>query len=937
MRLSRAESVMSTGEDVPTTRRTTLFSQRSFLHRVALHLPGSDLETGAATHKMQVAPVKLSRWAEFQDTVLEADYRRDEVPAHEFGRVTGTIAVVNVVFTFIGLFSLISAQTNGRGLASYWQLMIMLAIYEFVWLAYAAYAYGAVIRGWKRCTECLFVVLFVMTQVPGEILLIRSRAFGSGTEQIANRHTLFLIVAYAVYAPIRVRHCVTVALAGAVTFVVNVLLSRLANGSAFLNYASLCDNLPSSIGGCIQLICMTYLIVLANVRLNTVHRSAYHFYRAVEVATAARHVTTTRRQERHRRDSDNAMERQRRDSEMQLTSQRNASAMELTTRTDAAAKGGRARLIRSVMHSLRSPLLSVANSTVVLFDLEPATRVDDPVVADCLRAMAASSELMQHIVADMLDFEHVSSGRLELVRSHVRVSQLLHAAAETFVGLAAAKGITFLIEALPPDLEHAVFIGDGRRLQQCVQNGVINSIKFTESGGLITIRAWRQESTQDEEGSDDDDEKAALPAPTVRLFDSPTSQVVVEVQDTGSGLSIDELLAVNEGEAFAQVGRGQLQGGGGTGLGLTLVREILRLHNSVMRLSSPGAGRGAILRLTLNLKKADEEDSEAITPSSWQGSFMGRRTSGSPHALAEETPAFGRRSAAAVVSPRSLALPQGGSGSPTSKSTFPVGFRVLHVEDDVMLRKTFELRVLRKLGVPFDVAENGAEAVRLILEQRMHYDFVLMDNQMPILTGEKATRALRNGGFTGMIVGMTGDPTGSPDRSAFEEAGLDLCVDKDTPGVRRVAELIGGFAVADGERASSPMPVSPNSTGKSFSPRAGILRLFSATPDMGSPSLLLAPLSRSTPVRVAPSPLSRLTGSSPNRNSSSMLSRISGSSPGRVSPSPPSPIRPPRLPSPELGLPFTLVTPATVGESQSNSCRGNGWRPESVPEPIFIG
>ncbi|KAJ1631172.1 hypothetical protein T492DRAFT_839432 [Pavlovales sp. CCMP2436] len=126
---------------------------------------------------------------------------------------------------------------------------------------------------------------------------------------------------------------------------------------------------------------------------------------------------------------------------------------------------------------------------------------------------------------------------------------------------------------------------------------------------------------------------------------------------------------------------------------------------------------------------------------------------------------------------------------------FPTGFRVLHAEDDALVRRTFELRVLKKLGVPFDVAMNGAEAVHLILEEKREYALVLMDNQMPVLTGEKATRALRAGGFKGIIVGMTGDPKGCSERDEFEAAGLSLCVEKDTPGIQRIAQVLGSFAL----------------------------------------------------------------------------------------------------------------------------------------------
>jgi len=66
---------------------------------------------------------------------------------------------------------------------------------------------------------------------------------------------------------------------------------------------------------------------------------------------------------------------------------------------------------------------------------------------------------------------------------------------------------------------------------------------------------------------------------------------------------------------------------------------------------------------------------------------------------------------------------------------------------------------------------------------------------MPVLSGEKATRALRAGGFKGVIIGMTGDPHGCSERDEFEAAGLSFCVDKDLPGIERVVQVLGSFAL----------------------------------------------------------------------------------------------------------------------------------------------
>ncbi|KAJ1623434.1 hypothetical protein T492DRAFT_883603 [Pavlovales sp. CCMP2436] len=161
------------------------------------------------------------------------------------------------------------------------------------------------------------------------------------------------------------------------------------------------------------------------------------------------------------------------------------------------------------MHDLRSPLLSVANAVLIVQDLEPETRVDHPVVVECHRAMAT----------------------LVLMQAPMRISQLLQAACDTFGGLARAKGVTLRLVPLASDLDRAVFFGDVRWLQQCVNNGVSNSVK-------------------------------------VRAKD------LFEVSDAHIPLS----KCFNLGEAFTQVGLEQMQGSGGTGLGLTIARDLFRLH-----------------------------------------------------------------------------------------------------------------------------------------------------------------------------------------------------------------------------------------------------------------------------------------------------------------------------------------------------------------------
>mmetsp|Transcript_21133 Transcript_21133/g.54492 ORF Transcript_21133/g.54492 Transcript_21133/m.54492 type:complete len:160 (-) Transcript_21133:92-571(-) len=136
-----------------------------------------------------------------------------------------------------------------------------------------------------------------------------------------------------------------------------------------------------------------------------------------------------------------------------------------------------------------------------------------------------------------------------------------------------------------------------------------------------------------------------------------------------------------------------------------------------------------------------------------------------------------------------------------------------------MLRMMMGISLFGHLGVPFDVAADGLECLRVVLEERREYTLIVIDNQMPKLTGEKATRKLRKAGYKGVIIGMTGDPIGSPDRDDFEAAGLSLCLDKDPAGMQSLRDIICSFGLRDG--AWKPLPTGPFSSG-SYSITPGV-------------------------------------------------------------------------------------------------------------------
>jgi len=116
------------------------------------------------------------------------------------------------------------------------------------------------------------------------------------------------------------------------------------------------------------------------------------------------------------------------------------------------------------------------------------------------------------------------------------------------------------------------------------------------------------------------------------------------------------------------------------------------------------------------------------------------------------------------------------------------------------------------IGAQYEQAEDGSQACARIAAGEQ-FDCVLLDNQMPEMCGAEATRELRAMGFTGLIVGMTGDPIGCEERAKFEAAGLDACVDKDSEGVRRAVLIMREHAAETAASSASVWQRSRNTTG----------------------------------------------------------------------------------------------------------------------------
>ncbi len=227
--------------------------------------------------------------------------------------------------------------------------------------------------------------------------------------------------------------------------------------------------------------------------------------------------------------------------------------------------------LATLAHELRGPLAPLSNV------LEIWKRSDDDgAVRRARDTMERQLGQMIRLVDDLLDLNRITHNRLELRPSRVELATAIQQAAEASRPLAESLGHELRLE-LPP--EPIWLEADPARLTQVFGNLLNNACKYSDTGGSITVSAQR-------EGND----------------------VVVAVQDTGTGIPRDKLESIFE--MFTQVDGGSDKAQGGLGIGLTLVKRLVQMHGGQVEAHSAGLGTGSrfVVRLPVPAEEAGVDD-----------------------------------------------------------------------------------------------------------------------------------------------------------------------------------------------------------------------------------------------------------------------------------------------------------------------------------------
>lgn len=325
--------------------------------------------------------------------------------------------------------------------------------------------------------------------------------------------------------------------------------------------------------------------------------------------------------------------------------QKNAIAVE--------ALEAKAQFLSTMSHEIRTPLNAVVGLSYLLKDSNPR-----PDQIDNIDALNYSGQSLLTLINDVLDFNKMEGKHVQLESIPTDLNMIVKQLSKIHEPLCIKKGISFDIDI---DQKIGPVLMDPARTNQVLNNLISNAIKFTDEGG-VTLKISSLSETEED------------------------CQLKFEIIDTGIGISQDNFDKIFE--SFTQATTDTTRLYGGTGLGLPIVKKIVQLMGSEIKLASKES-KGSNFYFVLPLKKA-KKDIE--------------------------------------VEDKKLEM-------------LPFNREIILLVEDNEINVMVAQQILSRWNLKVEVAHNGEEAIEMVKNNQ--YKMILMDIQMPVMNGYDASIAIR--------------------------------------------------------------------------------------------------------------------------------------------------------------------------------------------------
>jgi signal transduction histidine kinase len=358
---------------------------------------------------------------------------------------------------------------------------------------------------------------------------------------------------------------------------------------------------------------------------------------------------------------------------------------ELKVRSDALEEADRRKdeFLATLAHELRNPLAPVRHGLDIL-----RKSPDSQDAAEIREMMDRQLVHLVRLIDDLLDVSRVSQGKIELRKEKIQATDVIRSALESSQPLIDSAGHSLTVNV---PLEPVWLDADLTRLAQVVGNLLNNAAKYTPEGGRIELS-----------------------------LRTDGDEAVIAVSDNGLGIPADMQSKVFQ--LFAQVENHADRARGGLGIGLALVKQLVKMHDGSVCAESAGAGQGSTFTVRIPLATAGLEP-----------------------------PAEVKHSAAQPVTTRSL--------------------KVLVVDDNLAVAQTVGW-MLEEIGHEYQLVHDGRQALQAAREYGP--DAILLDIGLPVMDGYAVCRAFRQDEQfkSALIIAQTGWGQ-LRDKSLASEAGFD--------------------------------------------------------------------------------------------------------------------------------------------------------------------
>lgn len=409
--------------------------------------------------------------------------------------------------------------------------------------------------------------------------------------------------------------------------------------------------------------------------------------------------------------------------------------LEEAKRDAEAANNAKSQFLANMSHEIRTPL----NAIMGLSELLQTNYKDEKDRILWLKKITRNSQHLKKVIDEILDLSKIEAGKLQLKFTRFSVPQVIAQVKSILSPLANEKKLELKFEV--EDKIPSMITSDSTKLQHILLNLLGNAIKFTNHGS-VTLKV---------------------------KIDLAGTDAVMQfiVSDTGIGMSEEEIKHLFE--PFTQVDSSMTRRFGGTGLGLTLAKQLAQALGGDVFLATSKPGEGSTFVATV--KAGDIAKSPTIR------SFTNLLAE--PVDLIDSTP------------------------QPPLPEAILTDFKVLLIEDSLdnqLLVQNF----LEMEGVKVDLASDGEEGMKKA--ESGDHDLVIMDIQMPVMDGYTATAKLRKKGYKKPIIAFTAHAF-EDERERCLNIGFTDFLSKPITK-RALVECIARYRATDSKRRP-PEPASP--------------------------------------------------------------------------------------------------------------------------------